>query len=798
MHDTNYPSDHAPVSVEFAFTPKLINPRNILIRAENTSGHAVLLSDPYNPSLCRKAIPSHMISPVKFSERLQELEPPVITEDTSVDALCTEFSDTVYRCASSSKLPPPDPCSMTTQSNLSRWQRIIECDDPKMLWRAIDWKGEFNPAPEKEKPSDLEFQAHIERLLNPADLQDEVWPTVGENNVSIPILDRPIDDREIASAITKQMKPGKKAGPDGNSPCTFHMLPATWIVFLTALLNLVFSWSYPVAWTKAKLSMLFKKGDSMDTGNYRGISVIDSIAKLYDYIMNNRLMSWYTPQREQAGGQSLRSCIEHIFTLRLWIDYCKRKRYKLFIAFIDFSKAYDRVPRGKLFRVLMSLGCGSVMLCALMSMYSLTTCILGAVLITCTMGVRQGSPTSVFLFIIYVDILIKMVKERSPLDGFLSWLHLLMLMDDTVILATSRESLEMKLSILKDYCDEYGMQINEKKTEFMVVNGSARDRENIVVNGMTVKHCSSYVYLGVVISENGSAASMLKAHLADKKKHLNRLIIFLTRNHDAPFFVKRKVFDAAFSSAILYGCEAWLGVSLKPVETMYMSAVRRLLDVRRSTPSLTCLIEAGIPSLEALVKHRQSKFLQCMFEQRSDLEESDPLMHTLDFMRQNNPVLYTHVNELMQLDLKTDFKSDYDELCSRLRDTPPDRTKLRLYLTMNPNLSVHPLYKTTDSQQVLEDSLRITFTRIRICSHKLRSETGRWIGTPSDQRFCPHCTGSIQDEVHILQCPATLDIRNRFGVSTTDIHEFLANPSKTDLICAKQCLKLLQSNNRNE
>ena len=456
-----------------------------------------------------------------------------------------------------------------------------------------------------------------------------------------------------------------------------------------------------------------------------------------------------------------------------------------------FSKAYDRVPRGKLFRLLMSLGCGSVMLCALMSMYSLTTCILGAVLITCTIGVRQGSPTSVFLFIIYVDTLIKMVKERSPCDGFLSWLHLLMLMDDTVILATSRESLEMKLGILKDYCDEYGMQINEKKTEFMVVNGSTRDRENILVNGMTVKHCTEYVYLGVIILENGSAASMLKAHVADKKKHLNRLIIFLSRNHDALFLVKRKVFDAAFSSAILYGCEAWLDVSLKQLETIYMSAVRRLLDVRRSTPTLTCLIEAGIPSLQAVVKHRQSKFFQCMFEQRRELEDSDPLMHTLSFMRQNNPVFYTHVEELMQLDLKCDLKSDYDQLCNKLRQSAPEKTKHRLYLSMNPDLSVHPLYKGVDSEHTIEDNLRISFTRVRICSHKLRSETGRW-------RLCPHCTDSVQDEEHILKCPATVVIRNNFDISTTNIHELLENPSKTDLICLKQCLKLLQSNNRNE
>ena len=81
---------------------------------------------------------------------------------------------------------------------------------------------------------------------------------------------------------------------------------------------------------------------------------------------------------------------------------------------------------------------------------------------------QAGIPTSVFLFIIYVDVLIKMIKTRSPVDGFLSWLHLLMLMDDTIIFATSRKKLEEKLGVLCEYCNEYGMQVNEGKTELMV------------------------------------------------------------------------------------------------------------------------------------------------------------------------------------------------------------------------------------------------------------------------------------------------------------------------------------------
>ena len=70
-----------------------------------------------------------------------------------------------------------------------------------MLWRAIDWKGEFDPAPEKEKPSDEEFQQHLEQLLNPEHLNDE-WPIV-DNQVTIPLLDDPVDVKECEYVINK-------------------------------------------------------------------------------------------------------------------------------------------------------------------------------------------------------------------------------------------------------------------------------------------------------------------------------------------------------------------------------------------------------------------------------------------------------------------------------------------------------------------------------------------------------------------------------------------------------------------
>ena len=65
------------------------------------------------------------------------------------------------------------------------------------------------------------------------------------------------------------------------------------------------------------------------------------------------------------------------------------------------------------------LGCGLVMLAALKAMYQRTENVIGDAVITETFGVRQGSPSSCIMFILFVNDLIKLVKDRCQPDGFL-------------------------------------------------------------------------------------------------------------------------------------------------------------------------------------------------------------------------------------------------------------------------------------------------------------------------------------------------------------------------------------------
>ena len=101
------------------------------------------------------------------------------------------------------------------------------------------------------------------------------------------MLDEEIQLREVNNLLEKQVKGDRGCGPDGNSPGAFKLLTNQWIEFLCFLFNVIFVACYPQAWSSAKLIMLFKKGLRTVCDNYRGISVISAVSKIYDYVLNN-------------------------------------------------------------------------------------------------------------------------------------------------------------------------------------------------------------------------------------------------------------------------------------------------------------------------------------------------------------------------------------------------------------------------------------------------------------------------------------------------------------------------------
>ena len=462
--DMSLPSDHAPISV--SVSPPGVDVKDLCVRAQNLGDHATLHTRSNN-ALVKRPTKSCNINVEEFHRVLAQRDVPVWNTDGHVDRYAEEVADTLYEC---SRISYNDNRSTGVDATANRWDKLLRDNDDKRVWQSIDWKGEYRETIDNSRcPDDEEFKLFFEELLKPSDVT-ELDIGAFTTPVSIPILDSEISAVEVEHSINK-LKGDKASGPDGLCPGIFKVLPMQWLLSLTILFNTIFiSGCYPSSWRLARLLTIFKRGDPLLPSNYRGINVINSIAKIYDLILCNRLMQWFSPYREQAGGQPKRGCMEHITTLRILLDIARRKKFPLFVTFVDFSQAYDRVPRDALMGVLRRLGCGAVMLAALVAMYSVTHSVLGTAVLTATVGVRQGSPTSCILFVLFINDLVKLLKENCGRDGFLVWLHTLVLMDDTVLLATSRNSMQYKLSLLRQYCRDYGMRINVKKTKFFAVN----------------------------------------------------------------------------------------------------------------------------------------------------------------------------------------------------------------------------------------------------------------------------------------------------------------------------------------
>ena len=83
-----------------------------------------------------------------------------------------------------------------------------------------------------------------------------------------------------------------------------------------------------------------KKGSQLDPGNYRPITILSYLGKLFTAILNERITSFLNNsdilKQNQAGFRSGFSTTDHIFTLKCLIDTLKTQKKKLFCSFIDF------------------------------------------------------------------------------------------------------------------------------------------------------------------------------------------------------------------------------------------------------------------------------------------------------------------------------------------------------------------------------------------------------------------------------------------------------------------------------
>ena len=131
---------------------------------------------------------------------------------------------------------------------------------------------------------------------------------------------------------------------------------------------------FPAKWTESIVLALLKKGDVNNPNNYRGISLCDASSNVYSTIINLRLQEWVEVNNitgeHQAGFEKNYSTIDHMFTLLALVQKQLSLNRKLYVAFIDFEKAFDTINRKLLLAVLLKNGINGKWYCCIKSNHS--------------------------------------------------------------------------------------------------------------------------------------------------------------------------------------------------------------------------------------------------------------------------------------------------------------------------------------------------------------------------------------------------------------------------------------------
>ena len=206
---------------------------------------------------------------------------------------------------------------------------------------------------------------------------------------------------------------------------------------MTRLLNQVWKErKIPTEWIKAVICPIHKKGDKRICGNYRGIVLLVGVSKIYERILEKRLRMEVEDKigKWQHGFRPGKSTTDLIFYMKMLTEKIIEWNEKAYAAFIDLEKAFDRINRKRLWRVLedpMYVTLESL-IAAIKSMYENPINTVRGTgrekWFEVKTGVRQGSVLSPLLFALYLDSCLKRICIRENRE------HTLVYADDAAVI----------------------------------------------------------------------------------------------------------------------------------------------------------------------------------------------------------------------------------------------------------------------------------------------------------------------------------------------------------------------------
>lgn len=363
--------------------------------------------------------------------------------------------------------------------------------------------------------------------------------------------------------------------------------------------------------------------------NYRPISLTSSSCKLLEHIISNYINDFLDKHEiispfQHGFRKGLSTTTQLISTIHSFASIVDRPG-QVDVIFLDFSKAFDRVPHSGLIYKLNEIGLPSTVvqwISAYLQMRKQFVDVVGhhSDPLPVISGVPQGSVLGPLLFSIFINDLTfcidKSVSIRLFADDCLLFKDINSTRDQVV--------LNESLNAVSSWCDRWEMKLNQEKSLYMrITNKKSSHQYEYFIGDNYISRTMSFKYLGITISSNLSWSSHIEHVCAAARRKLGMIRHKLKH---VPSHVKLLAYNTLIRTKLEYACTVWdpfTKKDIKILEDVQKQAARFIFNRYHPHDSPAALIQSNnIISLESRRKLARLKFLYQLWFKKLRLESS--------------------------------------------------------------------------------------------------------------------------------------------------------------------------------
>ena len=388
-----------------------------------------------------------------------------------------------------------------------------------------------------------------------------------ENTDSLSTLDNSpyprIDDLNITLSgivsLLQDLDVHKACGPDGIFP---RLLKET-ALNVAPMLTLLYQASLkqhqvPTDWKQALVVPVFKKGDRTSPTNYRPISLTCIPCKIFEHIIYSHIFKHLTDHNiltnDQHGFRKHHSCDSQLLSTIEDFSLHLDSGAQIDAIFLDFSKAFDKVPYNRLFLKLSHYGIQGTLLEWIKDFLTNRTQQvvinnISSESVKVLSGVPQGSVLGPLLFLLYINDLPLSILSKVKLYA-----------DDTLIyriINTAEDAilLQKDLDTLTQWAQIWLMKFNASKCVHLTIT---RKKSPLIttytIDNSIIQQNKSAKYLGVTITDNLSWSE----HITNITNKANSIRALLQRNlSHCPLSVKSTCYTTYVRPILEYASTVW-------------------------------------------------------------------------------------------------------------------------------------------------------------------------------------------------------------------------------------------------